>query len=88
MGVLGQADSDEPAIVFFLAVAVAITSMVICVQKGKPELAILGVLFFPVAIVGAIRIAKPESRWARRHYAPGSEKARLSNERFPPRLLK
>ena len=86
MSILGQADADEPAILFFLAVAVAITSVVICVQKGKPEMAILALFFFPVVIVGAIRLAKPNSSWARRHYAPGSEEARLSNERFPLRM--
>ena len=82
MGILGQTASDEPTILFFLVVAVFIASMVICVQKGKPEMALLAIIFFPIAMVGALRIAKPKSRWALRYYAPGSEKARLSHERF------
>ncbi len=57
MGILGQTDSDEPAILFFLAVGVAVASVVICVQKGKPEMAILAILIFPVAIIGALPIA-------------------------------
>jgi len=87
MGILGQSDSDEPAILFFLAVGVAIASIVICVQKGKPEMAILAILFFPVGIIGALRVAKPKSSWARRYYPPDSEKARLSHERFRRALL-
>ena len=34
------------------------------------------------AIIGAIRLAKPESWWARRRYRPGSKKALKSARRF------
>lgn len=40
----------------------------VCVAKGKPRLALFGVFLPTVAIVGAIRLARPGSRWARRRY--------------------
>ncbi|TDC19593.1 hypothetical protein E1265_23665 [Streptomyces sp. 8K308] len=37
----------------------------VVVLKGKYVLAVFGVLLPPVALVGALRLARPESRWAR-----------------------
>jgi hypothetical protein len=45
--------------------AISIGWFVICVLKGKIATAIFGCLFGVVQIVGAIRLAKPDSRWAR-----------------------
>ena len=42
----------------------------------------VGALIPLLAIVGAIRLAKPDSRWARRRYKPDSRKLRRSVERF------
>jgi hypothetical protein len=53
----------------------------VCALKGKPWFAILGVLLFGIfGIVGAIRLAKPHSWWARRFY--GVAKQRRSWDRF------
>lgn len=41
-----------------------------CVLKGKYRMALFGLFLLPVAFVGAVRIARPESRWARRRYRP------------------
>ncbi|MFC0597188.1 hypothetical protein [Streptomyces palmae] len=40
----------------------------IALAKGKPRLAVVGVLVPPVAVVGALRLARPDSWWARRCY--------------------
>ncbi|MFT3852455.1 MAG: hypothetical protein QM733_06950 [Ilumatobacteraceae bacterium] len=40
----------------------------VCLWKGKVELAILGAFVPFVAIVAAIRMARPESHWAQRFY--------------------
>jgi hypothetical protein len=62
--------------------------IVICFLKGKGGFAVLGIfgLFIPflswAAIIGAIRIAKPHSRWARKRYGP--EKMSIALQRFMP----
>lgn len=62
--------------------------VVVCFLKGKSGFAVLGIFgfFIPVlgwaAIIGAIRIAKPHSRWARKRY--GSEKMAVALQRFIP----
>jgi hypothetical protein len=49
---------------------------VVCFLKGKRFAGIVG-LFVPlVAVVGALRLAKPDSRWARRYGRPKLERAR------------
>ncbi|MFF2651424.1 hypothetical protein [Streptomyces sp. NPDC058045] len=42
--------------------------VVIALLKGKPRLAVLGVLVPFVALFGAVRLARPGSFWARRMY--------------------
>jgi hypothetical protein len=48
--------------------------------KGKIGFAVLGIALFPAWIVGATRLAKPESWWARRYYDPA--KLALGRRRF------
>ena len=55
---------------------------VICVLKGKNLTALVGIFLPFAALVGAIRLAKPGSWWARRRYAAGSRRERRSNARF------
>ena len=65
-------------------IAVFLTSTLICGMKGRWVFLILGVLsifLFPLTIFGAIRIAKPNSYWARKYYTP--EMMKLALERFP-----
>ena len=57
----------------------------VCIWKGKLLLGLIG-LFFPfLAFVGAWRLAKPESPWGKRRYAPGSAKLDRSRQRFGER---
>lgn len=54
-----------------VAVAVLLLSLpflVVTALKGKWGVAALGVLFWPAAVIGAVRLAKPDSWWARRRY--------------------
>jgi hypothetical protein len=66
-------------------------AIVLCFLKGKPGLGTLGILglFLPVvrlaAIVGAVKIAKPHSRWALKRY--GYEKMQIALQRFSPKKL-
>jgi uncharacterized membrane protein len=49
---------------------------IVCFLKGKPFAAIVGVVLPLVAAVGALRLAKPDSRWARRYQGSKLERAR------------
>lgn len=44
------------------------TLCVICFLKGKLLWGVLGIYIGPVALIGAIRLAKPDSWWSRRRY--------------------
>jgi hypothetical protein len=47
---------------------VHIVAILICVRKGKYSTAVLGVFLPPVAWIGAVRLARPGSTWARHRY--------------------
>jgi hypothetical protein len=53
-----------------LAAAIVVPWFVVCVLKGKYRLTLFGFFVFPVAIVGAVRLARPKSRWAKWRYKP------------------
>ena len=77
-------DSGEQESVTAIIVVVSINLcfVIVTVAKGKLLTGMIGVLIPLLAIVGAIRLAKPDSRWAKRRYEPGSRKLRRSTERF------
>jgi hypothetical protein len=56
---------------------------VIALLKGKTWTGVIGLFIGLVALVGAIRLARPGSPWARHRYRPGSRKERraLARER-------
>jgi hypothetical protein len=57
-----------------IALTVNLTFTVICLLKGKTWMGVIGVYIGVVALAGAIRVARPGSRWARRRYPDGSKK--------------
>jgi hypothetical protein len=62
----------------------ALACLWVCYMKGKLTMGLIGLfLCSPVTVVGACRIAKPGSDWARKQYLPGSVKDELSKLRFP-----
>jgi hypothetical protein len=54
---------------------------VVCLLKGKKFAGILGLFIPAVALIGAVRLAKPGSRWARRYQDGKLERSRA---RFAP----
>ncbi len=76
--------SHNTSSVSTLAVAVG-TDVVLAglaALKGKPVMAIVGVFLPPVSLVGAIRLASPESPWARRFYPADSRRLARSKARW------
>jgi hypothetical protein len=53
---------------------IVIACCAITLLKGKPIFGVTGLVFAPLAIVGAIRLAKPDTPWARWRYPEGSKK--------------
>jgi hypothetical protein len=62
---------------------------VICLLKGKIVTGVVGIVIGLIALIGAIRLAKPGSWWAVRHYASRPQRARRAairyNERYQER---
>jgi hypothetical protein len=63
-----QNDLDDRRLTFFVVIAVHVALSVICLLKGKLTLGALGLVFPLIALVGAVRLAKPSSIWARWFY--------------------
>lgn len=72
---------QESVLVLMLLVASNVVLAIVTVSKGKLLTAVLGAFVPFVGMVGAIRLARPGSRWARSHYAAGSRKLRRATER-------
>jgi hypothetical protein len=73
-------DGGVPAIVASVLATLAVST--IAVMKGKIVLGVTGMLIPIAGLVGAIRLAKPGSPWARRRYAPDSRKLARAAERY------
>ena len=52
--------------------------------KGKLVTGLLGLFFLPVAMYGAIRLARPQSPWARRRYVKRPDKLERAQARDAP----
>jgi hypothetical protein len=66
---------------------VNITAILFCVRKGKYSTGVLGVFLPPVAWIGAIRLARPGSAWARKHYdAAKAARAKARADGFDARF--
>lgn len=93
-GVLGTAlvlgadpigdDPGSPSWAVAITVTTGLAVAVLAILKGRIVLGLIGVLVPVVALVGAVRLARPGSYWARRFYRPGSRRSRRALRRFPP----
>jgi hypothetical protein len=62
---------DVPHWVSVSVICVNVGFALVCFVKGKAKLGAFGVFVPGLAIVGAVRLAKPSSLWARRFYVAG-----------------
>jgi hypothetical protein len=63
-------------------IAVNLLLCVICLLKGKVVTGVTGIVISVVAVIGAIRLAKPGSWWAAHRYASRPRRARRAARRF------
>ena len=73
-------DSGVPAIVASVLGAFALAA--VAVAKGKLFMGIATMLVPVIGVVAAIRLAKPDSLWARRRYREGSSKLERAQARL------
>jgi hypothetical protein len=66
--------TDSGIVPVVLSVLVTLGLSTIAVLKGKVVLGVAGMLVPPLALIGALRLAKPDSPWGKRRYAEGSAK--------------
>ena len=62
---------DIPHWVIGWIIGIDLVFALVAFLKGKPRLGAFGIFVPGIALVGAARLAKPESLWARRFYGPG-----------------
>ena len=70
LGALSEQAEPVSVISVVLTLALHAGFIVVCLLKGKYRMALIGIFLPPVALIGAIRLAKPGSWWARRWYSP------------------
>jgi hypothetical protein len=75
---------DDPGSAVAVSVAIAVPLLVsaIAFLKRRILLGAVGLFIFPVGLVGAVRLAHPESPWARWFYAPDSRRFSRARERY------
>jgi hypothetical protein len=78
-----DADSGGGALVVAVTVTVNLLLAVVAILKGRTLLGVVGVFVPFLALIAALRLARPRSPWARRRYPPGSARRRRSEQRFP-----
>jgi hypothetical protein len=81
MGFLPFSTADG-ALDIVASMIVVLVISAIAILKGKIVLGVAGVLFAPVGLVGAIRLAKPDSPWARRRYPEDGPKMARARKRY------
>lgn len=74
-----ETDSQQSRLVLALLLVLHVALVVVCFLKGKLKLALVAIVVPGVAIVGSLRLAKPDSMWARKLY--GEESRRLARAR-------
>ncbi|GLW54905.1 phosphatidylglycerol lysyltransferase domain-containing protein [Kitasatospora phosalacinea] len=70
--------------------AVLVALVVVSLLKGKTWTGLLGIMLWPLALVGAVRLARPASPWARWRYRARPRRlarAERREERFHRRLV-
>ena len=66
------------------ALAVGLVLSLICLLKGKVPTGVIGLVISVIALVGALRLAKPGSWWATRRYASRPQRAARAQRRYGP----
>jgi lysyl-tRNA synthetase class 2 len=69
-------------------IALIAALVVVTMLKGKIKLGLFGIVFAPLSVFGAVRLAKPTSIWARWLYPKDGRRLRRSEARFATRAVR
>lgn len=75
-------EANQPAWMLVAAITLNICFATIAAAKGKIYIAIFGIFIPVLAFIGAIRLAEPESLWARKLYTNSPKKLNESKARY------
>jgi hypothetical protein len=75
-------ESGDGALVAALAIAGNLVFALVAILKGRVVLGVVGVFVPLLALVAAVRLARPTSPWAHRRY--GERRMARARRRFPP----
>jgi hypothetical protein len=67
-------DGATSTVALVATATIDLVLVAVCIFKGKVATGLVGMFVAPVALVGAIRLAKPGSPWAHRRYGDHSRK--------------
>jgi hypothetical protein len=71
-----------------ISLLVVVGTSAVCFLKKRMMHGFVGLFFWPIALYGACRLAKPDSAWARRRYAERNpRKQERSEERYADRRI-
>jgi hypothetical protein len=77
-----ELDDPGSAITVSAAIAASLLAAVVAILKGRIVLGSIGLFLMPVGLLGAMRLARPGSPWARRRYSAGGDRMRRAQQRF------
>jgi hypothetical protein len=75
-------DNPGSAVAVSAAIAVPLFVSVLAFLKRRIFLGAVGIFIFPVGLYGAVRLAHPDSPWARWFYGDGSRRLARARERY------
>ena len=78
-----DADDAGGETLLWVTVVVNLVFALAAILKGRVVLGVVGVFVPLVALVGAVRLARPASFWAQRWYRPGSRRRVRAEARYP-----
>ena len=81
VGIWRDADSTAARVSVIALAVLNLAFAVIVLLKGKLWTGLLGMFFTPLLLIGAIRLARPHSPWARWHYQDKPRKMHRSLDR-------
>jgi len=78
-----DADDAGSELLLWITVMVNLLFALAAILKGRVVLGVVGVFVPLVALVGAVRLARPGSFWAHRWYRAGSRRRARAESRYP-----
>ena len=77
-----ELDDPGSAITVSATIAISLALAAVAILKGRIMLGAVGLFVTPFSLLGALRLARPGSPWARRRYAAEPEKLARARQRF------